>query len=63
MKKLEPVWSATGMTSGHEAPAIVNGEMMFVSTLRNQVLAFNAKTGCLLWRYKRNRPRASAPCT
>lgn len=57
VKKLRPVWSAaTGMTSGHEAPAIVNSGMMFVATPRNQVLAFNAKTGELLWRYKRELP-------
>lgn len=55
--KLKPVWSAaTGVTSGHEAPAIVNGEYMFVAVPYNQVLAFNAKTGKFLWRYKREIP-------
>ncbi|MEG6507391.1 PQQ-dependent dehydrogenase, methanol/ethanol family [Methyloligella sp. 2.7D] len=57
VSKLEPVWSgATGMAYGHEAPAIVNGRYMFVSTPKNQVLAFDAKTGRLLWRYKRELP-------
>ena len=55
--KLKPVWSAaTGVTSGHEAPAIVNGEYMFVAVPHNQVLAFNAKTGKFLWRHKREIP-------
>ncbi len=57
VKKLKPVWSAaTNVGSGHEAPALVNGEYMYVSTPRNQVLAFNAKTGRVLWTYKRELP-------
>src|SRR4029077_5755445 len=36
----QPVWSmATGVTSGHQAPPIVNGGVMFVATPQNQVLA------------------------
>lgn len=55
--KLKPVWSAaTGVASGHEAPAIVNGDYMFVATPRNQVLAFDAKTGRSLWKYQRELP-------
>ena len=57
VKKLRPVWSAaTNVDSGHEAPAIVNGRYMFVATPRNQVLAFDAKTGRTLWRYDREVP-------
>lgn len=57
VKKLKPVWSAaTGVNSGHEAPAIVNGDYMFVATPHNQVLAFDAKTGRSLWRYQRETP-------
>ncbi|MEG6507390.1 PQQ-dependent dehydrogenase, methanol/ethanol family [Methyloligella sp. 2.7D] len=57
VSKLKPVWSAaTGMTHGHEAPAIVNGRYMFVATPENQVLAFDSKTGRLLWRHKRELP-------
>src|SRR5262249_8971566 len=38
VKKLIPVWSmATGVTSGHQAPPIVNNGMMFISTPYNQV--------------------------
>jgi alcohol dehydrogenase (cytochrome c) len=36
---------------GHQAPPIVNNGVMFVA--RNQLLALNAMTGALLWRYKR----------
>ncbi len=57
VSKLRPVWSAaTNVGSGHEAPAIVNGEYMFVATPHNQVLAFDAKTGRTLWRYQREMP-------
>jgi len=57
VSKLKPVWSAaTKAGSGHEAPAIVNGRYMFVATPHNQVLAFDSKTGQLLWRYQRELP-------
>jgi alcohol dehydrogenase (cytochrome c) len=52
--RLQPVWGfATGVTDGHEAPAIVNNGVMFVATPRNQVIAIEAATGAFLWRYKR----------
>ena len=41
------------MTNGHEAPPIVNNGVMFVATPGNQVIALDAKTGALLWRYRR----------
>jgi len=54
---LHPVWSmATGQIEGHQAPPIVNNGVMFVATPGNQVLAVNAKTGDLLWRFKRPIP-------
>jgi alcohol dehydrogenase (cytochrome c) len=57
VKKLVPVWSfSTGVVEGHQAPPIVNNGIMFVSTPNNQVLAFNAKTGDMLWRYARELP-------
>ena len=40
------------MTNGHEAPPIVNNGVMFVATPGNQVIALDAKTGTLLWRYQ-----------
>jgi alcohol dehydrogenase (cytochrome c) len=54
---LVPVWTfSTGVTEGHQAPPIVNNGIMFVSTPQNQVLALEAKSGELLWRYKRELP-------
>ncbi len=57
VKRLEPVWIfSTGATNGHEgSPLVVNG-VMFVSTPGNQVVAINARTGTLLWRYRRPLP-------
>src|SRR5262245_57109350 len=55
--RLQLVWSmATGQVEGHQAPPIVNNGVMFVATPGNQVLAIEAKTGTLLWRYKRPLP-------
>ena len=52
--RLQPVWVfSTGAQSGHEAPPLVNNGVMFVSTPGNQVIAIEAKTGRLLWRYRR----------
>ncbi len=57
VSRLQPVWSfATGNTSGHEATPLVNNGVMFVSTPGNQVLALDAKTGLLLWRYVNTPP-------
>jgi alcohol dehydrogenase (cytochrome c) len=54
---LQPAWVvSTGVTNGHEAPPIVNNGVMFVATPGNQVIALDAKTGALLWRYKRPLP-------
>lgn len=55
--RLQPVWSfSTGQTSGHEATPLVNNGVMFVATPANQVLAIDAKTGLLLWRYANTPP-------
>jgi alcohol dehydrogenase (cytochrome c) len=55
--RLTPVWSfATGVPEGHEAPPIVNDGIMFITTPRAQVFAFDAATGDLLWRYARELP-------
>jgi alcohol dehydrogenase (cytochrome c) len=55
--RLRPVWSfSTGVTNGHQAPPIVNNGVMFVATPGNQVIALDAKTGDLLWRYRRPLP-------
>ncbi len=55
--KLTPVWTiSTGVIEGHQSPPMVNNGVMFVSTPQDQVLALNAKTGDLLWVYKRQLP-------
>lgn len=57
VKRLQPVWVySTGENSGHEAPPIVNNGVMFVATPGNQVIAIDARTGNLLWRYRRPIP-------
>jgi alcohol dehydrogenase (cytochrome c) len=57
VQKLTPVWTfSTGVDSGHEAPPIVNNGVMFVATPYSQVIALDAKTGKLLWRYRRELP-------
>ncbi len=57
VSKLRPVWMAsTGMERGHEAAPIVNDGVMFVATPGNQVLALDARTGVLLWRYRNPPP-------
>jgi alcohol dehydrogenase (cytochrome c) len=61
VKNLVPVWSiSTGVDSGHEAPPIVNNGIMFVSTPYSQVMALDAASGNLLWRYKRKLPEGFA---
>jgi alcohol dehydrogenase (cytochrome c) len=56
VSRLTPVWSfSTGSINGHEATPIVNNGVMFVATPGNQVIAIDARTGALLWRY-RNTP-------
>lgn len=57
VSRLQPVWTfSTGMNNGHEAAPIVNGGVMFVSTSFNQVLALDAKSGALLWKYRSPAP-------
>jgi alcohol dehydrogenase (cytochrome c) len=59
--RLKPVWGfQTGEGRVHEAPPIVNNGVMFVATPQNQVIALDAKSGNLLWRYRRPRPAGSS---
>jgi alcohol dehydrogenase (cytochrome c) len=56
-KSLVPVWTfSTGVVEGHESPPMVNNGVMFVTTPQNQVLALDAKSGDLIWRYKHKMP-------
>src|SRR5499425_1056974 len=57
VKKLVPVWTfSTGVVEGHQSPPIVNNGVMFVTTPQQQVFALNARTGDLIWRYKKDLP-------
>ncbi|MGE0822571.1 MAG: methanol/ethanol family PQQ-dependent dehydrogenase [Candidatus Binatia bacterium] len=57
VNKLVPVWTfSTSVGEGHQSPPIVNAGVMFITTPQNQVLALDAKTGDLLWRYKHELP-------
>src|SRR5712672_703827 len=63
VRRLQPVWVfSTGETKVHEAAPIVNNGVMFVTTPNNQVIAIDAASGNLLWRYRRPRvPGALVP--
>ena len=53
VSKLKLVWGfSTGEGRVHEAPALVNNGAMFISTPNNQVLAIDAKSGNVMWRYQ-----------
>src|SRR4249919_4267428 len=55
--KLTPVWTfGTGVGEGHQSPPMVNNGVMFVSTPQNQVIALDARTGDVLWQYKKALP-------
>jgi alcohol dehydrogenase (cytochrome c) len=57
VRDLAPVWTfSTGSTGGHEAPPVVNGGVMFVTTPGNQLLAIDVRSGDLLWRYEHELP-------
>src|ERR1700691_4264940 len=52
--RLRPAWgSTTGEGRAHEAAPIVNSGVLFITTPNNQVIAFDAVTGTILWRYRR----------
>jgi alcohol dehydrogenase (cytochrome c) len=54
VQDLVPVWTfSTGVKGGHQAPPIVNDGIMYITTPQAQVLALDAKTGDVVWRYKR----------
>ena len=57
VSRLKLVWSAkTDEQGAHQAPPLINNGVMFISTPNNQVAAYDAVKGTLLWRYKRVRP-------
>jgi alcohol dehydrogenase (cytochrome c) len=49
---LKQVWDyKSSFTQGHEAPPVVNGDYMFITTPKDELLAFQASTGKPLWHY------------
>jgi alcohol dehydrogenase (cytochrome c) len=60
VSRLRPVWmTPTDEVKVHEAAPLVNDGAMFISTPNNQVLALDAVTGEVLWRYRRPRPEGA----
>jgi len=54
---LKEAWSyqfPADLKQGFEATPIVNGDYLFVSTPKDNVYAFDAKTGTQLWKYEPN---------
>ncbi|MEO7051589.1 MAG: methanol/ethanol family PQQ-dependent dehydrogenase [Rhodanobacter sp.] len=50
---LKQVWDyKTAFEQGHESPGIVNGDYLFITTPKNELVAFQASTGKQLWRYQ-----------
>ncbi|MSR13707.1 MAG: PQQ-dependent dehydrogenase, methanol/ethanol family [Gammaproteobacteria bacterium] len=57
VQRLRPVWTySTGMLEAHQAPPIVNAGMLFITTPQNHLLALDARSGELVWRYQRELP-------
>jgi alcohol dehydrogenase (cytochrome c) len=53
VSELKPAWDyKTEFDTGHESPPVVNGDYLFVTTPKNNLFAFQASTGKLLWTYK-----------
>ena len=51
--QLKPVWDfKSSYEQGHEAPPVVNGDYMFITTPKDELLAFQASTGKQLWTYQ-----------
>ena len=58
--RLKMVWTVpTDVGFPHQGAPVVNNGVMFVSTPSNQVIAFDARNGTVLWRYKRERAPGS----
>ena len=49
----------TGLKQGHEAPPVVNGHMMFVTTPMDHLIAMDATTGKIAWTYVAKLPAAT----
>ena len=63
VRRLRPVWVfSTAEARVHQAAPLVNNGVMFVTSPNNQVIAIDAESGNLLWRYRRPRtPTMAVP--
>jgi alcohol dehydrogenase (cytochrome c) len=53
VSRLQQVWDyKSDFDQGHESAPVVNGNMMFITTPKDEVHAFEASTGKPLWTYK-----------
>jgi alcohol dehydrogenase (cytochrome c) len=60
IRSLHPIWGfSTGEARVHESAPIVNNGVMFVTSPNGQVIAIDARSGSVLWRYRRPRPRGT----
>jgi alcohol dehydrogenase (cytochrome c) len=51
--KLKAAWDYTSSyKQGHESPPVVNGDYMFITTPKDELLAFQSSTGKALWTYQ-----------
>ncbi len=63
VKDLEVLWSVdTGMHDAFECSPIVLNGIMYVTTPWNNVMAMDAGTGKILWRYAQNLPKSLPLC-
>lgn len=54
VNKLQTVFTyKTGLKQGHEGAPIVNGRYMFITTPLDHVVALDATTGKILWKYQK----------
>ncbi|MDD2876832.1 MAG: methanol/ethanol family PQQ-dependent dehydrogenase [Acidiphilium sp.] len=58
---LKEVWSSpkVDIPNGFEDAPVINGDYMFVTTPLDHIMAFNAKSGKLLWKYDYTNPQAT----
>ena len=60
VSRLKLAWMMeTGEGRVHEAAPLVNNGVMFITTPNNGVIALDAKSGGVLWRYRRPRPKGA----
>ncbi len=57
VKKLKPVWNLTfGVLEGQDSQAVAVNGMIYVTTSFNKVIAVDAVTGKVAWKYERELP-------